>query len=114
MAAREDGKDDPLETEMQALIAAVDEQVKLNPLPEKLNAEMATKRATFLADQETSNPLPNLVEIRCYHLKGLLTDLQAAQLAGKVLGPDKAKKLITGKDEAERKAALVKFLPKTR
>lgn len=111
-SAREDGKDDPLEAELAAFAATIDEQVACGPLPSKLNEELAVKRATFLAEHESANPLPSLAEIRCYQVKGLLTPKQTAELASTILGADKAKRLFTGKDEAERRQALAKYLGK--
>jgi len=108
-SAREKNEDDPMETEVTSMLAAIDAEVSAAPLPEKLNAEIATKRATFLASQELDNPLATLAEIRCYHAKKLLTNQQLSELYGLILGPDKAKKLISGKTEAERRSALSKW-----
>lgn len=109
---REEGKPDPLEAEIEGFTSAIDAEVTTSPLPEKLNAQVALKRATFLAGQDTDNPLANLAEIQCYHEKKLLTKEQMSELFGHVLGEDKAKKLLTGKNESDRRASLAKWLPK--
>jgi hypothetical protein len=109
---REEGKPDPVEAEIEGFVAAIDADVTTAPLPEKLSADIALKRATFLAGQETANPLANLAEMQCYYQKKLLTKDQVSELFGHVLGADQAKKLLSGKTESDRRAALAKWLPK--
>jgi hypothetical protein len=113
-AREKDEGEDLVDAEITAMFAAIDAEVTPAPLPEKLSAEgVALKRATFLAAQEVENPLANLAEIRCYHVKGLITDEQLSELYTSILGANNAKKLINGKTEAERQAALAKLLPKS-
>lgn len=110
--AREEDEEDPLETEIDGFAAAIDAEVTAGPLPDKLTPEVALKRANFLTTQEVESPLANLAEIRCYRVKELIDDAQLAELYGKILGPEKAKKLLSGKTEADKQAALNKWLHK--
>jgi hypothetical protein len=111
-AAREKREADPLEAEMQNFAAALDNELKTQPLKDKVTEATALKRATFLVAQEVDNPLQNLAEVRCYHALELVSDEQCAELFAKVLGPDKAAKLVSGKTEADRAAVLAKWIPK--
>jgi hypothetical protein len=111
--ARENDKPDPVEPEIEGFLAAIDANVATTPLPEKLTPEIALKRATFLAAQEGSNPLASLAEIRCYQEKKLLSKAQVTELFNRILGEEKAEKLLKGKGPEQRQAALARWLPRT-
>lgn len=111
-SARDKNEDDPLTAEIDGFEQAIDGEVTVVPLAEKVNSEaIALKRATYLAAQ-SENQLANLAEIRQYQVAKLITDEQAAELFVKVLGKDKAEKLLNGKTETDRAAALRTWLPK--
>jgi hypothetical protein len=63
-----------------------------------------------LTASQSDDPLRDLVEIKFYHSKKLITDQQFAD-AAKALLSDKAEHLSKGKED-ERREALTAFLPK--
>lgn len=113
-AARDKNEADPVEAEIEEFTAAIDADVKTIPWQDRVkDAATALKRANFLAAQEAENPLLNLAEVRCYHAAKLLDDEQAEAIYSKILGPDKTKRMLRGKTEIDRAAALSKWLPKS-
>jgi len=110
--AREKNETDPLAEAIEGFVAAIDTEVKLVPLSEKVNAEeVALRRATDLSGQQ-ENQLANMAEIRQYEVAKLISSNDATELFTKILGSkDKAEKLRHGKTEADRASVLK--LPKT-
>lgn len=110
--ARDKDAADPLAAEIESFEQAIDAQVVVTPLAEKVNTkEVALKRAAFLAEQ-AENQLANLAEIRHYQAAELISDKEAVELFVKILGKSDAEKLLKGKTESDRAAALRKWLPK--
>lgn len=110
--ARDKDDADPLAEEIESFERAIDAEVVVTPLAEKVSTkEVALKRAAFLAGQ-SENQLANLAEIRHYQAAELLSDEEAAELFVKILGKSDAEKLLKGKTETDRAAALRKWLPK--
>jgi hypothetical protein len=75
-----------------------------------ITAEVANKRAGWLADQEYSNPLAALLELRYYQWKQLLTPEETAGFYAKILGDQNGPKLATGSDR-ERLSVVGRLLP---
>jgi hypothetical protein len=114
-SAREDNKDDPLKEEIAGFEEAIDGEVVVTPLSEKVSTEeVALKRANYLASK-SENQLANLAEIRQYQVAKLINDTDAAGLYEKILGKTNAEKFLKAKNEADRAAVLTaaRLLPKT-
>jgi len=105
-SAREGNKDDPLEEEISGFEQAIDSEIVVTRLGEKVSTEeVALKRATYLASK-SENQLANLAEIRQYQVAKLITDADAAGLYEKILGKANAEKLLKAKTESDRAAVL--------
>ncbi len=112
-SARDDKKEDPLETEIASFVTALDAGVAIESFSEKVSSpEVAEKRVNFLASKETAHPLATLAELRFYEASKLVNKQTLAAALESVLGPADAKKLILAKTEEERLAAISKLLPK--
>jgi hypothetical protein len=114
-SAREDNKDDPLIEEITEFEQALDKEVVVTKLGEKVSTEeVALKRAAYLASK-SDNQLANLAEIRQYEVAKLIKPKDAAELYEKILGKTNADKFLKAKTESERAAVLTsaRLLPKT-
>jgi hypothetical protein len=84
--------------------------LKLTEMP-AITAEVAQKRAEWLSQDEYSNPLPALLELRYYQWKQLLTPEETAGFFTKILGDSNGPKLATGSDQ-ERLTVVGRMLPR--
>jgi hypothetical protein len=113
-SAREDDKEDPLKEEIDGFQQAIDAEIVVTRLGDKVSTEeVALKRAAFLASK-AENQLASLAEIRQYQVAKLINAKDAADLYEKILGKANADKLLKSKSESDRAAALTaaKLLPK--
>ncbi len=108
-AAKNKDLGDPAGDLVDELLRYAQNNLKLTEMP-AITAEVAKKRAGWLADQEYSNPLSALLEIRYYQWKQLLTPEETAGLYAKILGDQNGPKLATGSDE-ERLTVVGRLLP---
>jgi hypothetical protein len=72
-----------------------------------LTPTLAAKRADALAAAEKDQPLPALVELRCYHAMGWIDDETATRCCDALLGSSAGDSIMLG-DEESRRAALEK------
>jgi hypothetical protein len=113
-SAREDNKDDPLKEEIAGFEQAIDAEVVVSKLSEKVSTEeIALKRAAYLASK-SDNQLAHLAEIRQYEVAKLIKPEEMADLYEKILGKANADKLLSAKTEADRAAVLAsaRLLPR--
>lgn len=113
-SAREDNKDDPLKEEIAGFEKAIDAEVVVSKLSEKVSTEeIALKRAAYLASK-SDNQLAHLAEIRQYEVAKLIKHQDMADLYEKILGKANADKLLSAKTEADRAAVLAsaRLLPR--
>ena len=89
---------DPAADLVDELLRYAAVNLKLTEMP-AITAEVAAKRAGWLADQETSHPLSALLEIRYYQWKQLLTPEETAAFYAKILGDQNGLKLATGSEQ---------------
>jgi hypothetical protein len=106
------GKDlgDPAGDLVDELLHYAQTNLKLADMP-AITAEVAHKRADWLAEQGDSNPLPVLLELRYYQWKQLLTPEETAGFFAKILGDENGPKLANGSDQ-ERLTAVARLLPR--
>jgi hypothetical protein len=100
---------DPAGDLVDELLHYAETNLKLIEMP-AITAEVANKRAGWLADQEYSNPLAALLELRYYQWKQLLTPEETAGFYAKILGDQNGPKLATGSDR-ERLSVVGRLLP---
>jgi hypothetical protein len=81
------------------------DQFKLQPVPD-LDEKQIDKRVSDLEKKKPTNPLPNLLEVRYYLVKGLISQERAEAYFTQVLGEQG--KLLTSDDAKDRKHALDK------
>jgi hypothetical protein len=111
-AAAKPDEDDIVEKALDNVFTYADEHLKVQEML-SLKPEQALNRAVTLTTSVDDNPLPTLTEIRYYHRKQLLTDEQFQQASQKLLGEDKAAKLVAAEAD-ERKEAVAQWLPENR
>jgi hypothetical protein len=99
---------DPATDLLEELMHYAETNLKLTEMPE-ITAEAAQKRAGWLSEQESSNPLPALLELRYYQWKQLLTPEETAGFFTKILGDQDGPKLATGSDR-ERLTVVERLL----
>jgi hypothetical protein len=93
----------PAEKWIGEIIANIDEQYRLQPMP-PISAEAAKSRAESLAGASTPL-LERVIELRYYHAKKLITDTDLAAALDTILGRGKGAEFVTG-DEATRRKLL--------
>jgi hypothetical protein len=109
--AREEGRDDQIETELDKIFQEnTDTKYKASAMPDTLKADIAASRVARLLEQEYTNPLPVLAEIRYYMESGLISESDFLSAAEKLIGPENAKKL-GDSDVAVREEAIKPWLP---
>ncbi len=105
-----DGRADQIETELDGIFQeATDNTFKASAIPE-ISAETAAKRVDFLANQDTSNPLPGLAEIRMYLDQNLISEDDFVAAAAELIGPENAA-LVVDADIQKREQSLRDWLP---
>jgi hypothetical protein len=109
-AAKSKELGDPAGDLVEELLHYAQTNLKLTEMP-AITAEVAKKRAGWLADQEHSNPLPTLLELRYYQWKQLLTPEETAGFYAKILGDENGPKLANGSDQ-ERLTVVGRLLLK--
>jgi hypothetical protein len=109
-AAKSKDPGDPAGDLLDELLHYAQTNLKLIEMP-AITAEVANKRAGWLADQEYSNPLPALLELRYYQWKQLLTAEETAGVYAKILGDQDGPKLAKGSDR-ERLTVVGRLLSK--
>lgn len=110
--ARDEGKDDGVDKELDALFETIDANFKMTDLPAGINADIAAKRVAALAAEKHENPLPILAEARMYHQKGLLEESVLFSTYEQVIGVDFGRRLATGTEE-DKKTAIGRWLPES-
>ena len=108
--ARDEGKEDGVDKEMEALFVAIDTNFAMTDLPAALTPDVAAKRVASLVAEKRENPLPVLAEARMYHQKGMLDESTLFATYEEVLGVDFGRLLATGEEE-DKKRALARWLP---
>lgn len=103
-------KSDPMAELVKSLTNVIDERLALSDLPE-MDAQDARARAEALTLRQTENPLPALLELRCYQWKKWLTPDELARFFGKLIGPEDGLRLVQGTAD-ERQEILQQWLPK--
>jgi hypothetical protein len=98
------GKKDPVGQALEGLFRYVEQQVRVQPMPQ-LRPEHAVGRVETLVSSTQLKPLSTLAEILYYYKQGLLSREQLTEYYGKLIGPDDGKDLALGSPE-ERKAVL--------
>jgi hypothetical protein len=101
---------DPAGDLVEELLRYAQSDLKLADMP-AITAEVAQKRADWLTEQESTNPLPALLELRYYQWKQLLTPEETAGYFTKILGDEKGPKLAKGSDQ-ERLSVVSRLLPR--
>ncbi|MDG2014701.1 MAG: hypothetical protein P8J33_14435 [Pirellulaceae bacterium] len=110
-SAREKGRDDPVEQELDKVFAEMaDKEYKSKELPSSLDSDIANKRYQYLLKKEYVNPLPILIEIKFYQDSGLITKNDYMAACEQLLGDVEAQDLIDG-DLKQQERALEKYLP---
>jgi hypothetical protein len=110
-AARSRNQPDPSRDLVRGLSEYLETNFQLQDKP-SLDSTKARLRAEAVAREEPTNPLPALVEVRYYQLKGLLTPLQAESCYQRLVDAENAGVLANGKAE-ERQRVIERFLPRT-
>lgn len=107
-----DADDDPVEVNLDKIFAQFsDDTLRLSPIPDSLNADVAKKRVDTLAAGTYDNPLPVVVEILSYRESKLIDDATASAALGKVLGGDDVAQTLLKGSAQDKLAAIEKWLP---
>jgi len=93
-------EDEPIREFTDIVNKAIDDALVLREI-RPLTAELAAKRAAFLASHPPACPLRDLAELRYYQWRTLLTAEQLSTAYTKIVGEDGAK-LATGTEEERR------------
>ncbi|MCP4082284.1 MAG: hypothetical protein GY743_18790 [Planctomycetaceae bacterium] len=110
-SAREKGRDDPVELELDKVFAEMaDKDYKSKELPSSLDSDIANKRYQYLLKKEYENPLPILIEIKFYQDSGFVTKNDYIAACEQLLGDTEAQDLIDG-NLKQQERALEKYLP---
>ena len=108
--ARQGGKPDNVDKEIEDLFEHIDSTWKLGPMP-ALTEEGVLARLRPVITEPQENPLPILAEIRMYKTRSLLNDQFFAIAYKSVLGDQQAAILATGTED-QKKEAISQWLPK--
>lgn len=109
--ARESGaEDDPVEVALDQIFKEMsDQDYKAVDMPE-IEAQYIKQRVNELVDSKPDNPLPQMVEIKFYHVNGTISRDEFITAIEGMIGPDNAKKLIDG-DIDDRESAIAQWMP---
>ena len=103
-------KNDPVDVMVKDVLAAIDEKIKLKPMPAGLNPQNTLNRVTSLVSSQYENPLPVLTEIRYYNSRELLNDELLRKAYEHMLGKDAGKSLAAG-SATKKQEAIQQWIP---
>ena len=103
-------KNDPVDVMVEGIVTAIDERIKLKPMPAGLNPQNTLNRVTSLVSSQYENPLPVLTEIRYYNSRELLTDELLRKAYEHMLGKDAGKSLAEG-SASKKQEAIQQWIP---
>jgi hypothetical protein len=100
----------PLMELMRALTEYLDEQLAMQPLPEKIQPRHVARRLEVLSGSISGNPLRTLAEMWFYRERGLADDSQLLLAYQALVGPKPGGELLLG-DAAAKERVLKQWLP---
>jgi hypothetical protein len=105
---------DPVISEVNKMFSVVDEgEFKMisSDMP-NIDGDIAKQRVEHLASEKDGDPLVRLVEIMNYYRQGKISKSFAVSQVALLIGDENAESLFSN-DEAERKSAILKWIPDT-
>jgi hypothetical protein len=111
LTAKENGKDDPLEVEIDKLFEFADVNYRMQPMPEQTPEEVLESRIRPLVSSKPENPLAALAEIKFLYSQELVKKEHLPVAFEQILGKEIADKWMAG-DTKGRSEILAQWLPR--
>ncbi len=92
---------DPSDLWASAVLETIDKQYYLGPMP-NITADLAKQRASSLRRMSTP-VLERIIELRYYHARDLLNDVDTADALDAIIGSGKGQEFLDGDDATRRK-----------